>query len=636
MFDRFSDEAIKVIMLAQEEATRLSHENVGSEHILVGLYLVGAPSISYKSLSSLIDFGKLRQGVERIRARGDKPSPKNLPFSADAKQALHHAFDHARNCPPQKIDSGHMLLALLENEESIAVQLLKEIGIDRQVLRQFIIYTGTQSKEPNVMDGSRMTDREARELLKGCSKVVDFASEEARKLGHHSLGTELILLGLAGAGGSVATALEKMGVTPEMVRDSIVSVVGTFPKLLMLDKVPDELPFSPRAKQLIDNSMTEAIQLGHDSLCPRHLLLGLLHERDCVAFQVMKSLKLEIHELRNVGLALFEDVVTTEKYVETHPKFEKHSETSVNVMDRARDEALRMEAVAVDLEHVLLGLLSVGDGIAYLALKTHRLHWKEVQDQLRLQARDKRDSTTKRIWFSESVGQMLARADELSQKYKSEVVDTEHLLLALLELKNWRVRDVLDSFGHEVSSLRSDVETMMLNKRKSKSPKLSTNFQHRVDRFDDPINRMRVIDLAQAESGLLGQKSVGTEGLLLGILKAQKNSAAILERFGVTLKLAQDETIKIVGQRPGSARSVLPFTPRAKQVLELSWLEAKRLNHSFISSEHILLGLIAQNEGVAVRVLQNLKVDLLGLRKAVRESFSEGDDEGSTSGVLRR
>jgi ATP-dependent Clp protease ATP-binding subunit ClpA len=305
------------------------------------------------------------------------------------------------------------------------------------------------------------------------------------------------------------------------------------------------------------------------------------------------------------------------------------TENSVIAMDRAREEALRMGALAIDLEHVLLGLLSVDSGIAYVALRTHRLSWKEVREKLHAQARDKRGDTGGRILFAESVEQLLIEANHLSQTFESEFVDTEHLLLALLDLKSWRIRDVFDSLGHEMSSLRSDVVTMVLKKRKPNTPALSSNFQRRVDEADSSpkgIERFNedaiaVLLHAQEESRRMKTSSVGSEQLLLGIIGAGGKGARLLVKQGLDLQTAREEVEKIVGLSYEEVPFALPLTPRAKRIIQRAWDEAQRLGHNFISPEHLLLGLICDNEGIGPRVLENKRIDLELLHRHLMEAL---------------
>ncbi len=129
---------------------------------------------------------------------------------------------------------------------------------------------------------------------------------------------------------------------------------------------------------------------------------------------------------------------------------------------------------------------------------------------------------------------------------------------------------------------------------------------------------IKVIMLAQEEARRLGHNFVGTEQVLLGLIGEGTGIAAkTLKSMGVTLKDARVEVEKIIGRGSGFVAVEIPFTPRAKRVLELSWDEARQLGHNYIGTEHLLLGLIREGEGVAARVLENLGVDLNKVRSNV-------------------
>ena len=129
---------------------------------------------------------------------------------------------------------------------------------------------------------------------------------------------------------------------------------------------------------------------------------------------------------------------------------------------------------------------------------------------------------------------------------------------------------------------------------------------------------IKVIMLAQEEARRLGHNFVGTEQVLLGLIGEGTGVAAkTLKSMGVNLKDARTEVEKIIGRGSGFVAVEIPFTPRAKRVLELSWDEARQLGHNYIGTEHLLLGLIREGEGVAARVLENLGVDLNKIRSNV-------------------
>jgi ATP-dependent Clp protease ATP-binding subunit ClpA len=136
------------------------------------------------------------------------------------------------------------------------------------------------------------------------------------------------------------------------------------------------------------------------------------------------------------------------------------------------------------------------------------------------------------------------------------------------------------------------------------------------DRFTDRARR--VVVLAQEEAKMLGHNYIGTEHLLLGLVHGGEGVACqALESLGVSLSAARAEVEEIIGQGQAAPTVHMPFTPRAKKVLELSLREALQLGHNYIGTEHILLGLVREGEGVAAQVLQKLGADLNRVRQQV-------------------
>jgi ATP-dependent Clp protease ATP-binding subunit ClpA len=136
------------------------------------------------------------------------------------------------------------------------------------------------------------------------------------------------------------------------------------------------------------------------------------------------------------------------------------------------------------------------------------------------------------------------------------------------------------------------------------------------ERFTDRARR--VVVLAQEEARLLNHNYVGTEHLLLGLIhEGQGVAAKALELLGIRLEAVRAQVEEIVGRGQQAPTGHIPFTPRAKKVLELSLREAKQLGHNYIGTEHILLGLIREGEGVAAHVLARLGADLSRARGQV-------------------
>ena len=160
------------------------------------------------------------------------------------------------------------------------------------------------------------------------------------------------------------------------------------------------------------------------------------------------------------------------------------------------------------------------------------------------------------------------------------------------------------------------------------------------ERFTDRARR--VVVLAQEEARLLNHNYIGTEHILLGLIHEGEGVAArALESMGISLESVRSQVVEIIGQGSQAPSGHIPFTPRAKKVLELSLREALQLGHNYIGTEHILLGLIREGEGVAAQVLQQLGADLHKVRQTViqllsgvqgEEAAPSGHPGGSGSG----
>src|SRR5438477_6653829 len=146
----------------------------------------------------------------------------------------------------------------------------------------------------------------------------------------------------------------------------------------------------------------------------------------------------------------------------------------------------------------------------------------------------------------------------------------------------------------------------------------------------------QVLALARKEADRFNHNYVGTEHLLLGIIKlGQGVAVSVLNRLGLELETVRMEVEKQVGTGPDQKMvGNIPYTPRVKKVLALASKEAKALNHSYVGTEHILLGLLREGDGVAARVLKSLEIDIERTRNEILKELdpnftpSESEQEG--------
>jgi ATP-dependent Clp protease ATP-binding subunit ClpA len=370
-------------------------------------------------------------------------------------------------------------------------------------------------------------------------KVIMLAQEEARRLGHNFVGTEQILLGLIGEGTSIAAnTLKSAGLRLKDARVEVERIIGRGSGFVAV-----EIPFTPRAKRLLELSWDEARKLEHTYIGAEHLLLALIRQADGVGYEVLTILGADPSSLKE---SVFQEI-------------EKGQKKPIPPIARiiAPEAELPSTDVVVQLLNSLMTIMRSARTLAINAGQT------KIADML--------------------------------NRYDSELSD-------------------------EINKIRSSSQ----KKATAKSPKGDAPKNY-FENFDEPS--IKVITLAQEEARRLGHNFVGTEQILLGLLGEGTGVAFVaLNAAGVKLKDARTEVEKIIGRGSGFVAVEIPFTPRSKRVLEFSREAAKDLGHENIGTEHLLLGLTKELEGVAVRVLEKLGVDIERLRSDVVKDSRKKDE----------
>lgn len=307
---------------------------------------------------------------------------------------------------------------------------------------------------------------------------------------------------------------------------------------------------------------------------------------------------------------------------------EKLTEYSVNVMALARMEAERTGSASVDVEHIFLGLLGEAYGVASEVLQKNGLRLIGVREQMCEQTKEERLAQRGNYSFSIKAAKILNSALEFAIQMESENIDTEHLLLAVLAEKNWKVQRVCDDFGVDVNKLRNDVGKVVHERaanplaaddedkdeapRRKRAisptaeyswPSSTPMFSH----FND--SAIQVVMRAQEEARRLGHNFVGTEQLLLGVFLDDGLAGKQFRDLRITINTARREVEKIIGRGSGFVAVEIPFTPRAKGLLVGAIDEARSRGSELIGAEHILLSLLGEENCVSAHVLQNLDVD---------------------------
>ena len=289
---RFSDSAKRVLSLAQEEAMRLKHNYIGTEHLLLGLLSAG-DNVAAQVLASLgVDLSKSRTAVEFIIGVGAEPTaPSDITLSPRTKKVIELAIDEARRLRHRRVGPEDILLGLLREGEGIASGVIESLGLSLSKVRQQLLAALGQEDPVAQRAGDPFAlDTGPFDLLDDTAKrVLLHAEQEARQMRHNWIGTEHVLLALMTYG--AARTLHQLGATIDLARAAVFKAVP--PRETDVAAVT----VTTRVKTLIGKAIVFAAPQS-TRVRPHHLLLALVDDPGGVGALVLNELGVTAEQVR--------------------------------------------------------------------------------------------------------------------------------------------------------------------------------------------------------------------------------------------------------------------------------------------------------------------------------------------------
>ena len=332
--------------------------------------------------------------------------------------------------------------------------------------------------------------------------------------------------------------------------------------------------FTERARRTVFFAQEEAGRRGQNFVAPEHLLLGLVREDGTVA---AKLLTLQNISLESVREKIDPGLTQSERRLGQDMQLTPDAKRTI---DLAYDEAKQLGNAWIGTEHLLLGLIRQSETEAGRILAERGAELEKTRELLRqLQANDS--------------------SDEAPPKPKPK---KKGLILGEITIPG--VGFVKAGIGKEKDAEDTQEERGAMWQR----------FTERA---------RRAVFFAQEEAGRLGENYISTEHLLLGLVRENDSVAArILDRMGVSLGRIRNEIERNVTRGDGKPGTDMQLTPRAKRVIDLAYDEARQLSNNYIGTEHLLLGLIREGQGLAGRVMAKLGMELEKTRREVMHIHS--------------
>ncbi len=330
--------------------------------------------------------------------------------------------------------------------------------------------------------------------------------------------------------------------------------------------------------------------------------------------------------------------------------WQRFTERARRVIFFAQEEATRLDENGVSTEHLLLGLVRETNSVAARVLERLGVSSEQVRSEIERQAVRGEGRTGQDMQLTAQAKQVIDFAYDEARRLNNNYIGTDHLLLGVLREGENLAGRVLLSLGVDLERVRHEVmqlqdESEDANEVKARDvpsapvPQADTSTEPKTgsggnwQRFTERARR--TVFYAQEEAGRLGENYVSTEHLLLGIVREDDSVAArILERIGVSLGRVRSEIERQVARGDGRLGQDMQLTPRAKRVIDLAYDEARQLNNNYIGTEHLLLGLIREGEGLAGRILNKLGVDLERARREIRQ-LQDGEAEAEAKEAVK-
>ena len=289
-FDRFNDRAKRVLALAQDEAIRLNHNYIGTEHVLLALVREGE-GVAARVLDSLgVELSKVRTAVEFIVGRGDSTTtPSEITLSPRTKRVIELAIDEARRLGHSHVGTEHLLLGIVREGEGMASGILESLGVSLERVR----HQAPPMPRPEATPASGQARGPFDRFDSSSKRTLALAQDEAVRFGHNWLGTEHLMLGLLRGEGPARDALVSLGVELGAARAAVEAAVPR-----VAGTTPTEITLTPHTRSVIDRAIGISSERGNADITPVLLLQSLIDDPDGIAIGVLTQLGAPAERIR--------------------------------------------------------------------------------------------------------------------------------------------------------------------------------------------------------------------------------------------------------------------------------------------------------------------------------------------------
>lgn len=306
-------------------------------------------------------------------------------------------------------------------------------------------------------------------------------------------------------------------------------------------------------------------------------------------------------------------------------RFDKFTERARKVLQLAQEEAQGLGHNYIGTEHLLLGLVRESDSVAARVLAGLGIELDRVRPAVEAAIGRGTYEVKGEMGLTPRSKRVIELAVDEARRLNHHYIGTEHILLGLVREGEGIAAEVLESLGVSLETVRGKVIEVLASVQGTMASGPHSSTGEGVARFDKFTEQARkALQWAQQEAQRFNHDYIGTEHILLGLLREWDDVAArVLNNLGIELHKVRSAVEFIIGRGERLVLGEIGLTPRARRVIELSVDEARRLKHDYIGTEHLLLGLVREGEGIAAGVLESLGVSLDRVRREVIRTLND-------------
>lgn len=439
MIERYTEKAIRILLLAQEEALLARHGRLYPEHLLLGIMREGS-GLSAKLLkASGVTMADLREAIHKCHPENKQEisSQESMPFSEEAKRTLRAAWYEGQASGTYYVTPENIFLSLISKKESTTVKLLENLDVNLKRIKTSVEKVSNKQVKSTIHPEeagksgyiqAKHFDKALLSEQNDVKRIMGIAHNRLREANFEIFGTEQLLEAIVQDKAYwLSDVLAGEGVNAENLSEKVRSIGSR------AEEYEEGSPeFTPKAYDALCSAYDIAKELGSTHIKPEHILLGTLRENKGLACKALKELDIDVDEL-------YKKIITP---------IEREKPETLSILNLAKEEAIMMEQNIVGTEQILLGILGAGTGIGAKVLRDLGVTLKDTRAEvMKAIGVGNQYSEQANIVYTPRAKRVITLAWMKARKLGKPRYSSEHLLLAITKEKESIAMKVLENLG---------------------------------------------------------------------------------------------------------------------------------------------------------------------------------------------